>query len=401
MEEHSARLLVFSTLFPSKVQPGAGLFIRERMFRVGKHIPLVVVSPVPWFPFQGLIRHFKPGYRLQPPKIEEQAGIMVYHPRFLAVPGVFRSLDGLSMAMCSLYRMMRLKRSFNFNLIDAHFAWPDGYAGTLIGKWLKVPVSITLRGTEVPLSKKTWGKRKIMIALDRATRVFSVADSLKRHVVSDGALAAKIRVVGNGVDSEKFYPLERDEVRRSLGISLETKVMISVGGLVERKGFQRVIEIMPEIIKQYPNLLYLIVGGPCPEGDIREALEQQVLKLGIADHVRFMGALPAEELRIPLSASNVFVLATSNEGWANVFLEAMACGLPVVTTDVGGNKEVICSSELGIVVEYYNAEGFQSAIQNVLEGSYCTEKIIRYAKVNSWESRVTILVNEFRKMVDH
>ncbi len=94
-------LVVFSALFPSAARPGAGLFIRERMFRVAQHRPLAVVSPQPWFPGQSLIRLLRPGYRPQAPALEIQQGIRVYHPRFLSVPGLLRQFDGWSMALAS------------------------------------------------------------------------------------------------------------------------------------------------------------------------------------------------------------------------------------------------------------------------------------------------------------
>ncbi len=398
MEEQPTKLLVFTSLFPSTVHPGAGLFIRERMFRVGKHLPLVVVSPVPWFPLQGLIRYFKPGYRLQPPKREEQQGFMVYHPRFLAVPGVLRRLDGLSMALCSLFLLLRLKRSFQFTLIDSHFAWPDGYGATLLGRWLRVPVTITLRGTEVPHSKDSVKRTKIRLALSRAARVFAVADSLKRHVVALGANDAKIQVVGNGVDTERFVQENQVEARERFDLPVDAKVLVTVGGLVERKGFHRVIELMPALLEEFPQLYYLVVGGACAEGDWRARLEEQATHLGVRDRVLFTGALAPDDLRWPLSAADVFVLPTSNEGWANVFLEAMACGLPVVTSDVGGNPEVVCNDELGIIVPFGQPEALRQAIVSALNKKWRREGVITYAKNNSWDHRVDHLLTAFSEI---
>ena len=392
---HSTRLLVFSSLFPSKVQPGAGLFIRERMFRVGQQLPLVVVSPVPWFPLQGLIRYFKPGYRLQPAKIEEQQGVTVYHPRFLACPGVLRHLDGLSMALCSFFLLSRLKRRFQFTLIDAHFAWPDGYAATLLGRWLRVPVTITLRGTEVPHSKDPVKRGKILKALSSAARVFAVADSLKRHVVALGANPDKIQVVGNGVDTQRFFPEDKARARERAGLPNDAQVLVTVGGLVERKGFHRVIELMPALFQEFPNLYYLVVGGPCAEGDWRERLETQADDLGVRERVLFTGALAPDELRWPLSAADLFVLPTANEGWANVFLEAMACGLAVVTSDVGGNPEVICRSELGTIVPFGQPDALREAITCALNCTWQREEIMAYAQDNSWDHRVENLLAAF------
>ena len=392
------KLLVYCSLFPSNKRPNAGVFIRERMFRVGQQLPIVVVSPVPWFPLQGIIRYWKPHFRPQPDKFEVQQGVQVYFPRFFSIPGLFKSLDGFFMALGSLSTLIKLKREFN--IIDAHFAYPDGYAATLLGKWFKVPVTITLRGTEVPLARMPGRKIRMLKAINRATGIFSVADSLKQHVIGLGANADKIRVVGNGVDINKFYPLDKAQERRELDIPADAKVLISVGALVERKGFHRVIEVLPELVKQYPQIIYLIVGGDSPEGNIRDKLEQQVKELKLENHVRFLGALSSEKLKKPLSAADIFVLSTANEGWANVFLEAMACGLPVVTTDVGGNSEVVNDELLGAIVPFGDKEALLNALSQAIQKQWDNNAIVQYAIDNTWDTRVEILVNEFQKIVN-
>jgi glycosyltransferase involved in cell wall biosynthesis len=391
-----SKLLVFSSLFPSDKRPNAGVFIRERMFRVGRHIPIIVVSPVPWFPFQGIIRYWRPHFRPQPGRYEEQQGVEVYFPRFLSIPGLFKSWDGFFMALGSLPTLLKLRKQIN--IIDAHFAYPDGYAATLLGKWLKLPVTITLRGTEVPLSKMPDRKVRLLSALQNATRVFSVSDSLKQHVVSLGAQSDKIWVVGNGIDIVKFHPLAKTVTRAELNIPPDARVLVSVGGLVDRKGFHRVIEVLPALVAKYPGLIYLIVGGDSPEGNIREQLEHQVNTLKLENNVRFLGAYPSEQLKVPLSAADLFVLATANEGWANVFLEAMACGLPVITTEVGGNKEVVNDKALGTVVPFGDANALSNALLQGFETVWDRPLIIQYAQENAWDTRVKVLVEEFQRM---
>lgn len=399
MSTSPPRLLVFSSLYPSQVRPNAGVFIRERMRHVAEHCPIVVVSPVPWFPFQALLRFLKPDYRLQPSLHEHQEGIDVYFPRFLAFPGIGRSWDGFSMALCSAHLLRRLQTSFAFDVIDAHFAYPDGYAATWLGKWFKRPVTITLRGTEVPLSRIPSRRRRLLRALQSATRVFAVADALKRHVVSLGADEDKIEVIGNGIDVAKFSPIDKQRAREALSLPSDAKVMISVGGLVDRKGYHRVIEMMPDLLKKHPDLIYLIVGGASPEGNNRAQLEQQVKVLSLAEHVRFFGAMPSDALFAPLSAADVFVLATANEGWANVFLEAMACGLPVVTTDVGGNREVVCEDYLGALVPLGDARALTQAIDDALTRDWNRQAIMAYAADNAWDKRVAQLLAAFNLMV--
>jgi len=393
-------LVVFSALFPSVARPGAGLFIRERMFRVAQHRPLAVVSPQPWFPGQSLIRLLRPNYRPQAPALEIQQGIRVYHPRYLSVPGLLRHLDGWSMALASLGLMRTLKRQ-GARLIDAHFAYPDGEAATRLGRWLGLPVTITLRGTEVPHSKNAALRPRLARTLKSAARVFSVSDSLRRLAIELGAAPDKTEVVGNGIDIARFQPVGRTAARARFGLPDSAKVLISVGGLVERKGMHRVIDVMPELVKHHPDLHYLIVGGASPEGDNRAELTAQVARLGLADRVHFLGALPSDELKWPLSASDVFVLATRNEGWANVFLEAMACGLPVVSTDVGGNAEVVCRDELGIIVPFGDSLALQQALDAALNKNWDRSTILDYARDNHWDKRVAQLLRAYENLIDH
>ena len=394
-DSRGPHIVVFSSLFPSSTQPGAGLFIRERMFRVGAALPLAVVSPVPWFPLQGLVRRWRPGFRPGAPRHERQSDFDVWFPRFLSVPGALKRLDGFLMALGALPRMWQLRSAGRLDVIDAHFAYPDGYAASLLGRWLRVPVTITMRGTEVRHAQDPALAPLLRRALQRATQVFAVSESLRRVAVSLGIATERVRVVGNGVDLHKFNPLPRDEARRALHLAAEAPVLVTVGALVERKGFHRVIELLPELRRRFPGLTYLVVGGSSPEGDMSVQLLGQVQALGLEDAVRFLGPLPPEQLRVPLSAADVFVLATRNEGWANVLLEAMACGVPVVATDVGGNAEVVCEPTLGSIVPFGDASRLQQAIEHALCASWDKAAIRDHASRNAWDQRVQVLVDAF------
>jgi teichuronic acid biosynthesis glycosyltransferase TuaC len=391
------RIVVYSSLFPNAAQPNAGLFIRERMFRVGRRLPLVVVSPKPWFPGQALIRRFRPHYRPLPAKREVQDGVTVLFPRFLALPGVLRGLDGLFMALGSFLTLRRLKRQ-GYNLIDAHFAYPDGHAAVRLGRWLGLPVTVTLRGTEVPHSRNPALRPKLQAVFREAAKVIAVSDSLRRLALSLGLPADKAVVVGNGVDTDKFQPVDRQAARRRFGLPAEAKCLVTVGALVERKGFHRVIDCLPALLAHHPELHYLIVGGASPEGDLSAELRAQVARLGLDDRVHFLGPVPPEGLKWPLSAADVFVLATRNEGWANVILEAMACGLPVVATDVGGNREVVAHDTLGRIVPFGDQAGLTRALDEALGRDWDREAIRTYALANDWQGRVDRLVGIFHDL---
>ena len=390
------RLVVFSSLFPNSTQPTAGLFIRERMFRVGKRLPLVVVSPKPWFPGQGLIRRFRPHYRPMPAPMETQAGVEVHFPRFLAIPGLFRGLDSLFMALGSYPTLRRLKAR-GHNLIDAHFAYPDGHAAIKLGRWLGLPVTVTLRGTEVPQSRNPALVPKLREVFRDADFVITVSDSLRQLARSLGLARERGQVVGNGVDADRFSPVPRGEARRRLGLPDTARVLVTVGGLVERKGFHRVIACLPALLEQHTDLHYLVVGGPCPEGDMTQALKDQAVALGLGDRVHFLGPVAPDDLKWPLSAADIFVLSTRNEGWANVILEAMACGLPVVASDVGGNREVVCKPDLGEIVPFDDQAALTAALDRALRRGWDGQAIRAYAEANSWDTRVEALTGLFRK----
>lgn len=389
-------LLVLSTLFPHPGRPGGGLFVRERLFRVGQHLPLVVVSPQAWSPVDAMIRKLRPHYRPLAPDMDVQSGFEVYYPRFFSLPGIGRSLDGFFMALGARRLVKQLQAEGRVEHIDAHFGFPDGTAAAFLGRWLGLTHTVTLRGTEPRLSKPFWRRTFMRWGLKRAARVFAVAGSLGKVAESIGVPSEQIEVVGNGVDTERFQPVDKQAARKALGLPQDAQVLVSVGGLVERKGFHRVIECLPNLLSQHPKLHFLVVGGASAEGDWSERLQAQVAELKLQDQVHFLGSMAPDELKQPLSAADVFVLATSNEGWANVFLEAMACGLPVVTTDVGGNPEVVHSEALGFITSFGDAEALEQAMHQALEKNWDRDAILQYAHDNAWDTRVTRLLQVFR-----
>jgi teichuronic acid biosynthesis glycosyltransferase TuaC len=391
-------ILVWSSLFPGPAQPQAGIFIRERMFRVGREVPMTVISPQPWFPLQSLIRLFRPHFRPSQPRAERLSGIEILRPRYLSVPGVLKQFDGLFMALGARRTVRWLRSEGRVSVIDAHFGYPDGYAASLVGRWEGLPHTVTLRGTELRHSKDPALRRRLVAGLAKADRVFAVSGSLKRLAVDLGLPETLIRVVGNGVDSARFRPMSRSEARHPLGLSPDDRVLVTVGGLVERKGFHRVIDCLPRLMAEFPRLHYLMVGSGGPEGDFSTKLREQVDELGLRERVHFLGALPPDEVRRAVSAADVSVLATSNEGWANVLLEALACGVPVVATDVGGNAEVICREELGTIVPFGDSDALAGAIAEALRRRWDRDAIRRHAEENDWSTRVPVLVAEFRRI---
>jgi glycosyltransferase involved in cell wall biosynthesis len=202
-------------------------------------------------------------------------------------------------------------------------------------------------------------------------------------------------MIGNGVDTDVFRRCDGRSVRTKLGIQSSARVLVTVGGIVPRKGFHRVIAVLPEIRQKLGDVHYLIVGGGSAEGDYSAELRRQIADTGQESHVHMLGPIPPAELAPILSASDVFVLATSNEGWANVLLEAMACGLPVVATDRGGNAQVVSSDALGSIVPFDDSEALTNAVEAALVRDWDRGAIVAHARGQGWEARIDQLDRAF------
>jgi len=389
------RVLTLSTVFPNIRQPAFGVFVAERMRRVARHCDVSVVAPVPWFPGNGWIRPHWAGV----PSTEGQDGFRIYHPRVLCVPRYAKWSDGALYAASLLPFLLRLRRRFPFDLIDAHFAYPDGVAAALLGGVLRVPVVITLRGSIVRLRHYPLHRPQLRWAMRRAARVLAVSQSLKEVAAGLGVAAEHIRVIPNGVDADVFVPREPADARRAVGLPLDRTIILSVGGLNEGKGHHRVVAQLPALATRFPDLLYVIVGGARAGDSARPLIEGTAARLGVSDRVRLVGERPHDEIAAWLAAADLFCLATRSEGWANVLLESLACGTPVVSTRVGGNAEIVSHEGLGILVPAEDDRALAAAIREGLERRWDPHLLVAHAQAHSWDSAVRGVLDEFRRVL--
>jgi glycosyltransferase involved in cell wall biosynthesis len=389
------RVLVLSSTFPSRTRPTYGVFVRERVRHVARHCELTVMAPIPWFPPSGRLRGDAVATT---PHVETQDGLDVRHPRFLCPPRVGKTLDGVLYAASLLPVVARLRRRFPFDLIDAHFTYPDGVAAGLLGRAFRVPVVITVRGTH-DLYHAGFALRRLQIraALRRAARVVTVSQSLHDFVVALGVDRDRVRVIPNGVDASLFAPGDRAVARQRLGLAPEGTVLLSVAGLVEGKGHHRVIESLPSIAARHPDVAYVVVGAEAPRGDHARELQALARRHGVADRLRLVGPRPHDEIPRWMAAADVFCLATRSEGWCNAITEATACGLPVVSTRVGGNAEIVQDGRDGFLVPFWDADRFVSAVSEVLGRSWNRAEIAARAGTAGWEQTARAVAEEFRR----
>lgn len=390
------RVLLFSTVFPNAAQPHHGVFVRERMRGLPSgEFDVRVVAPTPWFP---LVSGLRPGFRPQVPAQEVQEGVPVLHPRFLSIPGILKCLDGLFLFLWTLPVLIRLRREFRFDVIDAHFVYPEGLAAVLAGLVFRVPVTVTLRGMLPLLVPFRLRRPQLRFALRRAARVIAVSESLKRDAVALGIPSERVRVIENGIDPGLFHPIDRTEARRSLGLPKYGPVLVSVGTLAPRKGFHLVMEAMAKLKKNWPTLRFAIVGGDGAEGAMGNELRQLAQKLGIADRVVFAGPRKRGELASWYAAADLFVLATAHEGCPNVVLEALACGTPVLGTPVGSIPELL-SQDVGIVVER-DVESIAAGIDQALKRGWDRDAVRARIESRTWRAVGMEVAEELRAALD-
>jgi len=387
------RLLTFSTLYPNPAQPNHGVFVENRL----RHLVAsgaaesTVLAPVPWFPGRGPDGHPKAWFP-EIPICEIRHGIAVHHPRFLAVPGIGMLSNPYTLHRAARWMLARMVADgFAFDAIDAHYLYPDGVAAVWLARDYGVPVVLTARGSDTSqLPHYRIPGQLIRAAIARADALIAVSAALKDGLVALGAPPEKVTVLRNGVDLDVFRPVaDRAAARAELGFDGPT--LLSVGLLIERKRHHLTIQALALL----PGYRLVIAG----EGPERSALEALARRLGVADRVRLIGPVPHARLPLYYSAADVMVLASSREGWANVLLESMACGTPVVATAAWGSREAIAAPEAGVVVDEATPAALAGAIRRVLDASLDRAQTRGYAERFSWNETTKGQIALFRRIL--
>lgn len=386
------RILTFSTLFPNVAAPSHGIFVENRLRHLiaSGQAESRVIAPVPWFPSRSPRFGAYAAYA-QAPRHEERHGLDIDHPRYPLIPKVGMTVTPALLYLWALPAVRRLLASgYDFDLIDAHYFYPDGVAAALIAKRLGKPVTITARGTDINLIPEyALPRRQILWASDQADGMITVCQALKDEMVTLGVDAERVTVLRNGVDLDLFRPGDRTALRKRYGLTQPT--LISVGHLIERKGHDLVIEALPHL----PDFRLLIVG----DGPEDAKLRALAARLDVAGRVEFLGRRPHEELPDLCCAADALVLASSREGWANVLLEAMACGTPVVASNVWGTPEVVAVPEAGRLMAERTGVGIADASRDLFADLPDRQATRRYAEGFSWDATTQGQLDLFRRIL--
>lgn len=368
------RVLVLSTLFPDMSRPNFGIFVERQTRELASRpeVKVTVVAPIgmpPW-PLSraaryGQLRHVKDH--------ENWQGLQIYRPRFTTLPGMGgRNVGAMARAILPLVRRLHAERPFD--VIDASFFYPDGPVAQRLSKALGIPYSVKARGADI----HHWGRRKatrakVLSAGLQAGGLLAVSGAMKSSMVAMGMDADRITVHYTGVDLTSFAPGDRDALKAELG--LHGPVVLCVGALIPRKGQELLIRALPEL----PGVQLMLLG----QGPERRNYEALAAKLGVADRVGVPGAIPHANLPKFFAAADVMALPSASEGLANAWVEALACGTPIVITDVGGARELIDRPEAGLIVER-TSQALVAGIRQVLANPPEPEKVRGAAERFTW-----------------
>jgi teichuronic acid biosynthesis glycosyltransferase TuaC len=375
------RVLTLSTLFPDATRPNFGVFVERQTLGLAAlpDVEVRVVAPVglpPW-PLQRAER-----YRSLAglPRQETWKGVEVHRPRFLNLPATGGRFHTSALIHALKPLLTRLRAHFPFDIIDAEFFFPDGPAAVALGRHFGVPVSIKARGADI----HHWGQRatasQVIGAGRAADGLLAVSQAMKADMAALGMPESRICVHHTGVDLARFAPADRMAGKAKLGVS--GPLVVSLGALIPRKGHDIAIRAIADV----PGATLLVVG----EGPERTALQALAGQIGVADRVRLVGSVPHAELPALLAAADVMALASSSEGLANAWVEALACGTPIVITKAGGAREVVTDPDYGRIVAR-EPLAFATAIGDLLHHPPAQEAVRRGATGFTWEANSAAL----------
>jgi teichuronic acid biosynthesis glycosyltransferase TuaC len=388
------RVVSLSTVFPNPLEPGLGLFVQSRLRSLAKLGDLRVVAPVPVVDYSNPNKkwlHIRRGY---PMRFRDQMDVL--YPRWVYPPG------GTPMNVACLFARLlplfqRLWHERPFDVIDAHFGYPEGVAAALLARRFRVPFAVTLRGSEIPFAAYRSRQRLMKWALPQASVVFTVSEELRQFAVKHGAAADRVRLIPNGVDSDTFHPRSQAHCRSRFEIPQHRKIIVTAGELIAAKGHHRVIQALPALLEAGIDAQVVIAGGVSRGGaSFEPEIRHLIDTLRLSDRVRMLGWVPRTALAEVMCAGDVFCLASDIEGWPNVVHEALSCGTPVVATRVGAVPEMVPGEDLGIVIPVQDQPALVGALRQALSAKWDSDAIARWGRSRGWDQVAEEVYEELR-----
>ena len=301
--------------------------------------------------------------------------------RFPSIPPkqLFPFSGGILLALRIAFSLLGNR---DFNVIHAHCVLHEGLACVLLGKMLRRPSLVTAIGSDIhAVRKNSLTYKTILFVLRHATLITTKSRELKDRIIGMGIPADKVIVVPNGIDPNFETLYEKQDIRKMMNIPKESKVFGFVGRLIPVKDPMTLIKAFAKLLTLRKDVYLIFVG----DGELRGSLLEEAERIGVKDHVRFTeGMVSPDQIPSYMSAFDYLCVSSIGEGWPNVILEAMACGKPVIATDVGGNPEAVSSDKVGLIVPAQNPDAMSKAMDQAMRINWDRDTIVQYAKSHSW-----------------
>jgi glycosyltransferase involved in cell wall biosynthesis len=377
-------IVAISNLFPNEYEPRRGLFNLRQFEALSKLAPLVTVAPIPFFPMGGLLRRFASSGRVGSISASGRVGgLEVLYPRYFYPPVVGRAAQGHLYYQGVRKTVAQAAHRVAARVLYGTWAYPDGFAVTKLAEELGLPCVIKVHGSDInDYIGSGWRRRTIVSTLNQASKVIAVSRALERRMIQNGVKKEKIEVIYNGVNGEIFNVKGGNDAKAQLGLDPSEKRILFVGNLKPVKGLIYLIEGMQQLVVKRKTAHLHIIGY----GELEPSLRRKVEEAGLQGHVHFEGEKDPNEIAIWMNACDLLCLPSLNEGVPNVVLEAQACGLPVVATNVGGIPEVVTEDIGGILVNPGEPVKLFEAIDAALERHWPALEVARCAERFSWDT---------------
>ena len=382
------RIAVVTRYFPSSAEPWQGRSAYQTLRLLARETALHVFYPNAAYP-----RILKPRSRIYSsldPAFKTPGVNASYHD-VPALPLLSRPLNGWLAART----LLPIVRGFEPDLILCFFAYPDGYAALRIGQALGVPVAVMSIGSDINNIGDPISALHTRTVLSKADFVLTVSENLRTKAVSLGADPLRSRSILNGCDHSVFHVKSRPEARISLQIDASAKVIVYIGRMDVRKGLRELVEAAASLRPTHPLLQVYLVG----EGPDRHVIESMIQTNHGAGYIRVMPACSFDDVSVWMAAADLVTLPSYMEGCPNVVLEALACGRPVVATNVGGIPEIL-GSGCGLLVPPHDAAGLADALASVLNSTWDSEAISAHQS-RSWNVVAAELLGIFNSLVSN
>ncbi|MDA7788034.1 glycosyltransferase [Sphingomonadaceae bacterium] len=389
------RVLSIATLYPNTHTPRFGTFVARSLEALAARGDwrVTVINPIGIAPF-ALGRYKK---LAQAATDGTEGGVEVHRPTFTLIPKVGARSNPATIAKAILPLVRKLHAQQPFDMVDAQFFYPDGPAAAQIARALDLPFSIKARGSDITYwGTKDFARSQMVEAAHEASGLLSVSQALAEDMKALGMDGDKIMLHYTGLDRDRFRPLGHVGLRKMLGERLgialreNEKLLSTVGALIPRKGQEFAIGAVGSI----PDARLLLVGT----GEDEKHLQSLARDFGVAGRVHFLGSVDHDLLPIILSASDAMVLPSDNEGLANAWVEALACGTPLVICDAGGAKELVSGPDAGVIVER-TPDGVAAGIRQVLDNLPSAERAAAVTDQFSWQANGAALAAHFDRLI--